>query len=128
MGKDIDLQQLAPLLNLPNQYVCVQKNVTQEDAQLLDYYGVERPPLRTFADTVRILETCERVVCVDTSVTHLAASMGIPTWVLLPYNACWRWLIYRPDSPWYPSIRLFRQNTRNQWDDPIQDIVNNLPA
>lgn len=126
-NRSIDLTQLIPLFQIPEfHYVCAQKEVSREDANLLDLYGVERPEIENFMDTVKILERCERVICIDTSVAHLSASMGIPTWVLLHYNACWKWSVYRIDSPWYPSIRLFRQKTRNDWDEPLQEIAQEL--
>jgi hypothetical protein len=121
--KSLPLDQLAPLLKIPGtHYVCLQKVVSAEDAKLLDAYAIQRPLVESFGDTVKILEGCERVICADTSVAHLAASMGIPTWILLPYIGCWRWLIDRTDSPWYPSVKLFRQNKASAWDDPIKEV------
>ena len=55
------------------------------------------------------------VVSVCTSTAHLSASLGRPTWILLPYSACWRWRLEREDSPWYPSVRLFRQPALGDW-------------
>ena len=60
------------------------------------------------------------VITVDTSVGHLAGGLGIPAWVLLRYNACWRWLLDRDDSPWYPSTRLFRQRGLGDWHEVIE--------
>ncbi|MBF8264056.1 MAG: hypothetical protein HW387_1721 [Parachlamydiales bacterium] len=125
--KSLNLEQWQPLLTLPGfQYVCVQKDVSPEDAAFLERHGVERPPIASFTDTVKILERCERVICVDTCVAHLSASMGSPTWILLPFNACWRWLANRTDSPWYPSVKLFRQCRNKIWDEPIQEIKQEL--
>ena len=55
------------------------------------------------------------VICVDTSVAHLSGALGKPTFLLLPYNPDWRWLLERIDSPWYPTARLFRQTTMGDW-------------
>jgi hypothetical protein len=55
------------------------------------------------------------VITVDTSVAHLAAALGRPTWILLPYAADWRWLLNRDDSPWYPTVRLFRQTASREY-------------
>jgi ADP-heptose:LPS heptosyltransferase len=60
------------------------------------------------------------VISVDTSVAHLAGSLGRPVWILLPYVADWRWLTDRADSPWYPSARLFRQTETRRWE-PVMD-------
>ncbi len=69
-----------------------------------------------FADTAAILSALDLVITVDTSLSHLAGAMGYPTWVLLPYIGDWRWLQKRNDSPWYPTIRLFRQDFAGDWD------------
>jgi ADP-heptose:LPS heptosyltransferase len=66
------------------------------------------------------------LVSVDTGVVHLAAAMGRPTWVLLPYAPDWRWLLSRDDSPWYPGLRLFRQPAPNGWGPAIQRITTSL--
>jgi ADP-heptose:LPS heptosyltransferase len=100
----------------------VQKEVTDEEIRQLSTYNVDRPLIQSFADTVKILEACEQVISIDGCVAHLSASMGIPTKILLSYNASWTWLIDREDSPWYPSAKLFRQKKINLWDDPIQKI------
>jgi ADP-heptose:LPS heptosyltransferase len=63
------------------------------------------------------------VISVDTSVAHLAAALGKPTWVLLPLNADWRWLQCRRSSPWYPTLRLFQQTTIGDWNG-VLDVVN----
>jgi ADP-heptose:LPS heptosyltransferase len=118
---------LEPLFKIPDfTYVSIQKKVSVDEANLLESYGVERPSLDSFTDTVRMLERCELVISVCTSVAHLAASMGIPTWILIPYIADWRWLIHRNDSPWYPSVKLFRQNRVNSWEEPILEITQSL--
>ena len=72
-----------------------------------------------FADTAAAISALDLVICVDTSVAHLAAAMGKPTWVLLPFCPDWRWLLGRDDSPWYPTLRLFRQPARGDWDSVL---------
>jgi ADP-heptose:LPS heptosyltransferase len=66
------------------------------------------------------------VVSVDSAVAHLAAAMGVPTWVLVYRPADWRWLIGREDSPWYPSVRLFRQDTPGDWTTPVGRLIEAL--
>ena len=70
-----------------------------------------------FMDTAALIQSLDLVVTVDTAVGHLAGSLGVPTWIALSYSACWRWLTDRDDSPWYPSVRLFRQERLGEWGD-----------
>jgi tetratricopeptide (TPR) repeat protein len=68
-----------------------------------------------FLDTAAVMETVDLVISCDTSVAHLAGALGRPTWVALKFSPDWRWMMNRDDSPWYPSMRLFRQTTRRDW-------------
>ncbi|MGD0389665.1 MAG: tetratricopeptide repeat protein [Tepidisphaeraceae bacterium] len=79
--------------------------------------------VRDFADSAAMVEHLELVVTVDTSVAHLAAAMGKRVWVLLPRIPDWRWMLDRPDSPWYPTMRLFRQTTRGDWGEVLRRVV-----
>lgn len=79
-----------------------------------------------FADTAAIIANLDLVISVDTSVAHLAGAMGKPVWMLLSYVHDWRWLLDRKDSPWYPSMRLFRQPKLGDWDFVFNDVCNEL--
>ncbi|MDZ4151643.1 hypothetical protein, partial [Methylicorpusculum sp.] len=80
-----------------------------------------------FMDTAAIIKNLDLVISADTSIVHLAGSLGKPVWVLLPYSAEWRWLHERADSPWYPgTMRLFRQPKPGDWESVINDIVSSL--
>jgi ADP-heptose:LPS heptosyltransferase len=79
--------------------------------------------LSDFADTAALLAALDLVITVDTSVAHLAGSLGAPVWILNRFDACWRWLRDRTDSPWYPSARLFRQPAPGDWDPVIRDVA-----
>jgi hypothetical protein len=81
-----------------------------------------------FSDTAAAIENLDLVISVDTSVAHLAGAMGKPVWVLIPFVPDWRWMIGREDSPWYPSMRLFRQSKKGEWDEVFQRIVRELHA
>jgi hypothetical protein len=70
-----------------------------------------KPQIQDFADTARPIRQLDLVVCIDSAVAHLAGSLGRPAFVLLPYTPDWRWLGRREDSPWYPSLSLFRQTS-----------------
>ena len=67
-------------------------------------------------------EQLDLLISVDTSVAHLAGAMAKPVWNLLPANPDWRWLLDREETPWYPTMRLFRQKELGQWDDVIEKI------
>ena len=67
-------------------------------------------------DTAAVVRNLDLVVTSDTAVAHLAGGLGVPVWLALPYVPDWRWLLEREDSPWYPTMRLFRQTEANRWD------------
>ena len=75
-----------------------------------------------------VIEALDLVVTVDTAVAHLAGAMGKPAWVMLPYAPDWRWLLDRGDSPWYPSLRLFRQAADRRWEPVIDRIASEFAA
>lgn len=93
-------------------------------ALVTDLSGV----IKSFADTAAIIAQLDLVVTIDTSVAHLAGAMGKPTFVLLPFEADWRWMRDRSDSPWYPSIRLFRQKRPGDWSEPLREVQEALEA
>jgi len=75
-----------------------------------------------FMDTAAVMKNLDLVLTVDTSIGHLAGALGIPVWVLLPKPADWRWMLKRNDSPWYPSMRLFRQKTCGDWAELMKEV------
>ena len=77
-------------------------------------------------DTAAVLKNLDLVISVDTAIAHLAGALGIPVWVALPFAPDWRWLMEREDSPWYPTMRLFRQTRPGQWEDVFQRIAEAL--
>ena len=81
------------------------------------------PLLPDFSATARALEAMDLVITVDTAVAHLAGALGRPTWLLLPFIPEWRWLLERSDSPWYPSIRVFRQEKPGPWPELLQRVA-----
>ncbi len=93
-------------------------------------YDVSAPldacPTGDFLETARAIARCDLVISVDTSIAHLAASMGVETWILLPHHAEWRWLQDREDSPWYPAARLWRQSAAGDWPGLIARVVDEL--
>jgi tetratricopeptide (TPR) repeat protein len=81
------------------------------------------PSLDDFAETAAALTALDVLICVDTSVAHLAAALGRPVELLLPYHPDWRWLLDRPDSPWYPTITLHRQTVAGDWSAPLAALA-----
>jgi hypothetical protein len=84
--------------------------------------------LTDFSDTAALLSELDLVITVDTSIAHLAGALGKPVWVLLPFAADWRWLMERHDSPWYPTMRLFRQEHPGDWNRPLREVAEALAA
>ena len=80
------------------------------------------PHLADFADTAAVIGRLDLVITVDTAVAHLAGALARPVWVLLSYAADWRWLRDRDDSPWYPTMRLFRQPRPGDWEPVIAEV------
>jgi len=85
---------------------------------LVDLAGL----IHDFADTAALVSQLDLVISVDTSVAHLAGALGRPVWLLLPFAPDWRWLLDRGDSPWYPTMRLFRQPVPGDWASVIQEV------
>lgn len=82
--------------------------------------------LRNFHDTAAVMSHLDLMISVDTAAAHLAGAMGVPLWVLLPFNADWRWPALGRTSPWYPSARLFRQTCCGDWKDVIDEVADIL--
>lgn len=86
------------------------------------------PEVADFADTAALIAELDLVICVDTSVAHLAGALGKPVWILIATSADWRWLKGRDDSPWYPTARLFRQTSHGDWNEVIDRVRAELSA
>src|SRR6202008_2645150 len=84
--------------------------------------------LTDFVETAALISHLDLVVTVDTSVAHLAAALACRTWILLPHTPDYRWLLNRDDSPWYPSVRLFRQDARRNYDSALERVREELGA
>jgi ADP-heptose:LPS heptosyltransferase len=82
--------------------------------------------LRDFTDTAALIANLDLVISVDTAVAHLAGAMGRPVWTLLPFAPDWRWLLNRSDSPWYPTMRLFRQPSIGNWAGALEQVADAL--
>lgn len=75
-----------------------------------------------------MIKHLDLVITCDTSMAHLPGALGVPVWMALPYAADWRWMLDREDSPWYPAMRLFRQDKPGNWHEVFQRIARRLAA
>jgi Flp pilus assembly protein TadD len=82
--------------------------------------------LKDFGETAGLIANLDLVISVDTAVAHLSGAMGKPVWLFLPFLPDWRWMLERTDSPWYPTMRLFRQKAAGDWDDVIRRVAEEL--
>ncbi|HUD62911.1 MAG TPA: hypothetical protein VMQ99_25635 [Acetobacteraceae bacterium] len=82
--------------------------------------------LAEMADTAALMSLLDLVITVDTAAAHLGGALGLPAWVMLPWAADWRWMLDRTDTPWYPTIRLFRQARRGDWGGVLADVAQAL--
>jgi hypothetical protein len=116
------LPTFEPLSKIPDLTLhSLQKDAPPGDVnfQLIDHSG----ELTDFADTAALIAGLDLVISVDTAVAHLAGALAKPTWLLLPFAPDWRWLLARDDSPWYPTMRLFRQPRPTDWQAPIAEVT-----
>jgi hypothetical protein len=128
--RNVSLEHIAAL-NMPSvEFYSLQKGEPAESefrerradvwptSNLHDYV----PELKDFSDTAALIENLDLVITVDTSTAHLAGGMGKPVWILNRFDTCWRWMRDRTDSPWYPTVRLFRQKKHGDWAPVIADV------
>jgi tetratricopeptide (TPR) repeat protein len=131
-NRSLSLAQLEPLLSTPGaSFISVQRELRAGDAQALarDPRILDLgPELNDFSDTAAVLTLADLVIAVDTSVAHVAGALGRPTYVLLPFQPDWRWMLDRETSPWYPALRLFRQSAIGDWTSVIARVRAALPA
>jgi tetratricopeptide (TPR) repeat protein len=134
--RNIPLAQLAAL-NDPNvEFYSLQKGEpAQSEAAELRSKHWNGPALidhtnqlLDFSDTAALIENLDLVISVDTATAHLAGALGKPVWILNRFDSCWRWLLDRSDSPWYPTVRLYRQEQPGDWDGVVQRVRNDLTA
>lgn len=129
-NRSMALAQLLPLLQSDAVWVSLQKEVREADQPALQAAGLFdlTSEFADFADTAALISALDLVIAVDTSVAHLAAALGKPVWLMVPFSPDFRWLLKRDDSPWYPSMRLFRQQRPGDWDGVIARISAALQA
>ncbi len=123
-NRSIPLRVLLPLLNADATFISLQKDPRAEDRAALQTSGIIdlSSGLTDYAETAALVSCLDLVISVDTSAAHLAAALGRPTWILVPYLPDFRWLLDRGDSPWYPTVRLFRQTASRDWAEVIERV------
>lgn len=127
-NRSTQLAQFAPLAAIPNISIyALQKGPAAEQLKSAPLKIIDcAPDLPDFAHTAALIENLDLVISVDTAVAHLAGALAKPVWTLLTFAADWRWLKERDDSPWYPTMRLFRQRTRGDWAEVIRRVADEL--
>lgn len=126
--RSLSAQDLAGLAGIPGvQFYSLQRPEPGRDPvppalAAVDLMG----GVQDFADTAALIAGLDLVVAVDTAVAHLAATMGKPVWLLSRFRGCWRWLLDRDDSPWYPGLRVLRQQRPNDWSATIAEVREDL--
>jgi hypothetical protein len=132
--RNIPLAKLTVLKNLDIDFYSLQKGQPAESElaelirdnwdgpHIVDFTSL----LHDFSDTAALIENLDLIISVDTSTAHLAGALGQPVWILNRFDTDWRWLLDRSDSPWYPTVKLYRQEKAGDWDDVVQRVKADL--
>jgi len=126
--RSIDPALLKPLCSLND--VKIFSLQVGRDGEAVENFGSKvidlSADLTSFSETAALMMNLDLIISADSAPAHLAAALGRPIWTLLPYLPDWRWLLERADSPWYPGMRLFRQNKRDDWQAVIERVGEEL--
>lgn len=130
-GRSFPLRLFAPLAGAGIRLISLQKGEGEEQIQAADFRietldGLDAGP-DAFLDTAAVMANLDLIITSDTSIAHLAGALGRPVWVALRRVPDWRWMLDRQDSPWYPTMRLFRQSHDGAWDAVFAAIKAALP-
>ena len=126
------LRQFAPLGRIEGiRLLSLQVNPGREEINALagDFTVTDlggRFNTGSFVDAAAVVKNLDLVVTVDTALAHLAGALAAPVWVALPYASDWRWMQHREDSPWYPTMRLFRQRQGGDWEEVFERVAGEL--
>ncbi len=128
--RDIRPLGMQPFRDIPGlRFFLLQKQPRDSDAADLAELGPHvdlGPELEDFADTAAALCALDLLISADTSIVHLAGALGRPVWTMVPFSPDWRWLLRREDTPWYPTMRLFRQPKRRDWRSAMARVAEEL--
>jgi ADP-heptose:LPS heptosyltransferase len=129
--RSLAFKLLEPMLTLPEfQFISLQKGFGQDqikgqNAKIVDL-GDELDNAAGFVDSAAVIANLDLLITSDTAIPHLAGALGKPVWLMLPETPDWRWLKNRSDSPWYPTMRVFRQTTANDWASVVDQVIEAL--
>lgn len=127
-NRAMSLEDLKPLLDVQGVSL-VSLQLGEESAQVAAFgrrVADLSDEIEDFGDTAAIMEHLDLVITIDSAVAHLAGALGVPAWVMLKYSPDWRWLLDRADSPWYSSVKLFRQQISGDWDNVATQIASKI--
>jgi Tfp pilus assembly protein PilF len=128
--RSMALARLAPLATSGRaSFISLQKPMPEQDrATLSQFPGITdlSEDLKDFGETAAVIANLDLVITVDTAIGHLTGALGKPVWIMLPKASDWRWMLKRSDSPWYPTVRLFRQATPGAWEPVLQEVTSAL--
>jgi hypothetical protein len=129
-NRSIPLRLMTSILDVDATFVNLQKDPRSDDKAALASSGMfdQTVHLTDFVETAALISCLDLVITVDASVAHLAGALGRPIWILLPYVPDWRWLLDRDDSPWYPTVRLFRQTETREYASVLNRVRMELAA
>ena len=123
--RSLAFADLAPLVQNKAHLISLQKGAQKTGADLAGIFDAE-PWLDDFAASAGLLCECDLLISADTAALHLAGALGIPAWGLIPFDPDWRWLLAREDSPWYPTLRLFRQKAPRDWASVVARVAEDV--
>jgi hypothetical protein len=127
--RSMPLAQFAPLAKLPGvRLISLQKGVGSDQVAAVDFPVLDLSDrldeaAGPFMDTAAVMRNLDLVVTADSAIGHLAGALGVPVWVALQFSPYWPWLLEREDTPWYPTMRLFRQTTFDGWPDVFERMA-----
>jgi tetratricopeptide (TPR) repeat protein len=124
--RSIPLPFFHPILNLPFAFTCVQKDIRAGDADYMQYTDMEKEDIEDVEDLAETITGQDLIITVDTLTANLAGALAVPTWVLVPYVCDWRWMFEGERTPWYPSVRVFRQGADRRWEPVIEKVCEEL--
>jgi len=130
--RSMPFETMTRLFSLPANFISLQLpcDIDFSHTPLIDVHPVPIPydggMMLDWTETAALIDALDLVICVDTAVAHMAGAIGKPVWLLNRFNTDWRWMLHRTDSPWYPSMRIFRQPKMGDWDSVMETVISEL--